>query len=71
MFRHRSGTLYILAQVDFNMVALISLDDECNRFYSPQDVRDVNNISKKEWERIVDGEVKAFKRVMMIGGMEK
>lgn len=48
------GHLYLLCQVDFRKVALISLST-ANRWESPINVEDPNDISSKEFVKICDG----------------
>jgi hypothetical protein len=50
----RNRENYILACVDYYKIALISLRGG-NRWSSPVRVRDIENISKKESEKIFDG----------------
>ena len=45
---------YILAQVDFNKVNLISLDDG-NRYVKPMSVIDTPDVTKDEFEKLIKG----------------
>lgn len=53
---------YILAQIARNTISLISTESG-NRWHDGVEVKNVMNVTAKEWERLLGSGVKCFKRV--------